>query len=97
MSLRKASILKLASAAYEMELDVIRGPLELDATNQLEINGRKLADWLGEHVGAEIVLIAASLEDEREPVVRTCRTCGRDYVEHECPHCRNSRIRLRGE
>ena len=97
MSLRKATILNLASAAYEMELDVIRGSLRVDAANQLEINGRKLADWLKEHVGSEIVLIAASLEDEREPVVRTCRTCGRDYVEHECPHCRQSRIRLRGE
>lgn len=97
MSLRKASILKLASAAYEMELNVIRGSLEMDAANQLEIDGRKLSDWLRDHVGSEIVLIAASLDDEREPVVRTCRTCGRDYVEHECPHCRMTRIRLRGE
>ena len=96
MSLRKASILKLASASYEMGLQVLRGTLKRDAEGQLQINGRRLANWLRELEGQEIVLIAASLADESEPVVRTCRTCGRDYVEHECPHCRMARIRLRG-
>ncbi len=97
MSLRKASILKLGSAAYEMGLQVLRGELGRDDAGQLQINGRQLADWLRDLEGQEIVLIAASLEDKREPVVRTCRTCGRDYTEHECPYCRSSRIRLRGK
>lgn len=96
MSMRKASILKLASAAYEMGLQVLRGPLERGADGQLRVNQRNLADWLRDYEGQEVVLIAASLEDEREPLVHTCRTCGRDYVEHECPHCRMTRIRLRG-
>jgi len=96
MSLRKASILNLASSAYEMDLGVLRGTLEVDADGRLTVNQRNLAEWLRDYVGQEIVLVAASLEDEREAVVRTCRTCGRDYVEHECPHCRAARIRLRG-
>ncbi len=96
MSLRKASILKLATAAYEMDLQVLRGQLKVGANGQLEINGRNLAEWLRDWVGQEVVLISASLEDEHEPTVRTCLTCGRDYVEHECPHCRESRLRLRG-
>lgn len=97
MTLRKASILKLGSAAYEMGLQVLRGELQRDADGQLEINGNQLADWLRDFEGRELVLIAAALDDDREPVVRTCRTCGRDYTEHECPHCRTSRMRLRGE
>ncbi len=97
MSLRKASILKLASAAYEMGLQVLRGELERGLGGQLQVNQRSLADWLREMEGQEVVLIAASLDDDREPVVRTCRTCGREYVEHECPHCREARIRLRGQ
>lgn len=97
MTLRKASILKLGSAAYEMGLQVLRGELVRNADGQLEINGNRLADWLRDFEGRELVLIAAALDDDREPVVRTCRTCGRDYTEHECPHCRTSRMRLRGE
>jgi hypothetical protein len=96
MSLRKASILKLASSAFEMDLQVLRGELERGADGQLTVNRRNLADWLRDLQGKEIVLIAASLDDDREIPVRTCRTCGRDYSEHECPHCRSARIRLRG-
>jgi hypothetical protein len=97
VSLRKASILKLGSAAYEMGFQVLRGELGRDDDGQLQINDRQLADWLRDFEGQEMVLIAASMEDEREPVVRTCRTCGRDYTDHECPYCRSNRIRLRGE
>lgn len=97
MSLRKASILKLAASAYEMELQVLRGMLVRSPDGQLQINQQELANWLRDLEGQEIVLVAASLDDEREPAVRSCRTCGRDYVEHECPHCRTARMRLRGQ
>ncbi len=96
MSVRKVSIMKLASAAYEMGLQVLRGPLERAADGQLQINRHELADWLREFEGQEIVLIAGSLEDEREPVIRTCLTCGRDYEGHECSYCSRARARLRG-
>lgn len=96
MSMRKASVLKLASAAYEMGLTVLRGPLTINQEGLMEVNGVQLKNWLRDFQGQEVVLIAASLEDEKELKVRTCRTCGRDYVEHECPYCRQARIRLRG-
>jgi Zn finger protein HypA/HybF involved in hydrogenase expression len=80
-----------------MGFQVLRGELGRDDDGQLQINDRQLADWLRDFEGQEMVLIAASMEDEREPVVRTCRTCGRDYTDHECPYCRSNRIRLRGE
>jgi hypothetical protein len=97
MSLRKASILKLATGAYEMDLQVLRGELQVDDSGELLINGHYLRSWLRDLEGHEIVLIAGSLDEDREAVVRTCRTCGRDYVEHECPYFRATRIRLRGE
>jgi hypothetical protein len=43
-----------------------------------------------------VVLVMGSLADDRPVETRTCRTCGRDYTELECPHCRANRIRLRG-
>jgi len=48
--------------------------------------------------GEEIVIILSSLaEEEYTPTLtRTCRTCGRDYTDIECPYCRASRMRLRG-
>jgi hypothetical protein len=97
MSLRKASILKLATGAYEMGLQVLRGELRVDESGELMVNDRYVRSWLRDMEGDEVVLIAASLDEEREAVVRTCRTCGRDYTEHECPYCRATRFRLRGE
>jgi hypothetical protein len=95
-TVRRAAILKLASAAYEMELDVLNGHLRQDEGGFWLINERPLNDWLHSHVGQDVVLVLGSLEDERPVETRTCRTCGRDYTELECPHCRASRIRLRG-
>jgi hypothetical protein len=95
-TVRRAAILKLASAAYEMELDVLNGRLVQDEGERWFINERPLSEWLNSHAGQEVVMVLGSLEDERPVKTRTCRTCGRDYTELECPHCRASRIRLRG-
>jgi hypothetical protein len=95
-TVRRAAILKLASAAYEMELDVLNGRLVQDEGERWFINERPLNEWLNSHAGQEVVMVLGSLEDERPVETRTCRTCGRDYTELECPHCRASRIRLRG-
>jgi len=54
-----------------------------------------LQGWLREHVGHEVVLVAASI-GETEGQRRTCRICGREYDGLECPHCRDARLRLRG-
>lgn len=93
--MRRAAIYKMASAAHEMELDVMSGVLQQDGDRWL-IGDHDLAAWLAAHRGEEMVLVLGSLTDERDLQVRTCRTCGRDYTDLECPYCRANRIRLRG-
>ena len=96
-NLRRAAILKLASSAYEMDLSVASGVVSRDDKGRWRVGSIDLNSWLAAHEGEEIVLVMGSLEDERPVEVRTCGTCGRDYTELECPHCRASRFRLRGE
>ena len=95
-ALRRAAILKLATAAYEMDLDVANGVLAQDEHGRWHIGQRDILEWLAHHEGEEVVLVLGSLADERPVEVRTCRTCGRDYTDLECPYCRSNRIRLRG-
>jgi len=94
---RRAAILKMASAAYEMDLNVATGIISQDADGRWLIGDRFLSHWLIDHQGKELVIIFGSLEDDRPVAAYTCSTCGRDYTDFECPHCRASRIRLRGE
>jgi hypothetical protein len=93
---RRAVVYKLAASAHEMELDVMTGRLQQDDDGRWTIGGHDLSAWLAAHVGQELVVVLSSAEDERPMQVRTCRTCGRDYTDLECPHCRANRIRLRG-
>jgi hypothetical protein len=94
--MRRAAIYKLASAAHEMELDVMSGVLRREADGRWQIGDHDLVAWLNAHDGEEMVLVLGSLVDERDLEVRTCGTCGRDYMDLECPYCRANRIRLRG-
>lgn len=96
-NIRRAAILKLASAAYEMDLHVASGSITRGKGGRWHIGDHDLDKWLAAHEGEDSVLIMGSLEDERPVAVRTCGTCGRDYTEAECPYCRASRYRLRGE
>lgn len=96
-NVRRSIILRLSAAAYEMNLDVASGLLTRSDNGRWTIGGRDLDTWLNEHEGQEVALIMGSLEDDRPVQTRTCRTCGRDYTDLECPYCRASRIRLRGE
>ena len=95
-NVRRAVILKLSAAAYELDLDVTNGLITRDENGHWTIGGRDLDTWLAQHEGEEVALILGSLEDDQPVQTRTCRTCGRDYTDFECPHCRASRIRLRG-
>jgi hypothetical protein len=96
MSIRKASVLELATYAYELEAGVLRGVLERGDDGSWTIDGTSLEDWLAFYKGQSVVLIAASLEDDRPMKPKTCRTCGREFQGVECPHCRRVRRRLRG-
>ena len=95
-STRRAATYKLAAAAQEAELDVMTGTLEKDDDGRWRIGFQDLSAWLSAHDGEELVVVLGSLDDERPLEVRTCRTCGRDYKDLECPYCRANRIRLRG-
>ena len=96
MSVRKASVLELATAAYDLQAGVTRGRLTRSPDGGWTVGGLDIAAWLAKYDGQEIVLIAASLDDSREVEPRTCPRCGREYVGAYCPHCREARIRLRG-
>ena len=95
-AIRRAAVLKLASAAYEMKLDVMNGVVSRNGDDQWQIGGYDLVAWLNAHEGQEMVLVLGALDDDQPVETRTCRTCGRDYTDLECPHCRANRIRLRG-
>lgn len=94
---RKASIRELASAAYELESGVVEGHLRrIAGDGRWMIGDVELNEWLAGYGGQEVVLIVASLDDDRPLPSKVCRTCGTDYVGIECPRCREARIRLRG-
>ena len=95
MSLRKAAVLDLASAAYEVDAEVKRGVLKR-VDGRWTVSDQEMSDWLSRFEGHEVVLIAASLSAEKPIEPRVCLTCGHDFVGVECPHCRAARIRLRG-
>jgi hypothetical protein len=96
MSVRKASVLELATAAYDLDAAVARGRLARRPDGTWEIGGRSVNDWLARCEGQEVVCIMASLDDPREVASRTCPRCGHDYQGPYCPNCHEARMRLRG-
>lgn len=96
MSVRKASVLELATYAYELEAGVLRGVLRREQDGSWMVDDTPLEEWLGAYAGQSMVLIAASLEDERPMEPKTCRICGQKYRGLECPDCSRARRRLRG-
>lgn len=93
---RRAAILKMANLAYEMELVVLQGVIHRNEAGDWLVGEQGLQQWLTAHEQEDVVLVLGSLADDRPVVTRSCRTCGRDYTDLECPHCRANRIRLRG-
>ena len=94
---RKASIRELASAAYELDSGIIEGRLHRSAEDgRWMVADAKLNEWLTKYDGQEIIVIVASLEDDRPIPPKECRTCGTEFVGIACPRCREARIRLRG-
>ncbi|MFN2136107.1 MAG: hypothetical protein ACK2UK_09150 [Candidatus Promineifilaceae bacterium] len=95
-ALRRATIYKLAATAQEAGLEVMTGILRRGSDGVWLVGKRPLSEWLEAHEGEEVSLVLGLLADERPMQVRTCRTCGRDYSDLDCPYCRANRIRLRG-
>ena len=93
----RASALKLASVAYEIGADALRGTLKQNESGRWSIGPIEVESWLARHAGLELVLAAASIqEDAAESYRRACRTCGNEYSGSTCPHCDEIRSRLRG-
>jgi hypothetical protein len=94
---RKAIIHELTSSAYELDLGIAKGRLHRNSENSCWMVGDvQLSEWLAQYDGQQVVLIAASLEDDRPVPSKVCRTCGTEYIGAECPRCREVRTRLRG-
>jgi len=88
----------LATRAYEMGASVLRGELARHDQDGWLVDGQPVAEWLAEYEGQQVYLIAIATDTRAVDVdvKRTCRTCGRDYEDSECPYCRETRLRLRG-
>lgn len=94
---RKASIRELATDAYELDAGVLRGELYQDPDSGVwMVGGTRLDALLARHKDEQIVLIVASLDDDRPMPEKVCRTCGTEYRGTHCPRCREARLRLRG-
>ncbi len=72
------------------------------STDTLDL-GAVPAEWTRRHLlgleglsAQEIVLILASMDDERPVDSRVCGTCGTEYIGLHCPRCHEARMRLRG-
>lgn len=103
---KRARLLRLAAVAAENDIDLMQGRVTRTADGW-RIGSHDLGAWLAEREGEEIVLTLGSLEEgagDFRPNLppysthqtRTCRKCGRDFTEAECPHCRRNRERIRG-
>jgi hypothetical protein len=96
MTISKSDARKLTINVTEMGAQVLRGVLQIEG-GKATINNIEVLDWLARHAGVEIMLIATpvgSAVDESE--LKTCPRCGRDYKGDACPHCAETRARLRG-
>jgi hypothetical protein len=89
----------LAARAYEMGALVLRGQLVRQASGDWTVDGQSVAEWLAELAGQQVYLIAIGAGAGLAPTAskHNCHTCGREYEGHECPYCREARLRLRGE
>ena len=88
----------LAARAQEMGASILRGKLTGHTSEGWAMDGKPVMEWLTRFEGQQIFLIAVAINATTQTTVvkRTCHTCGRDYEGHECPYCREARLRLRG-
>lgn len=94
---RKASIRELTQAAANLDGRFVQGVLRQDSdSGKWMVGNTSLEEWISRHEGQEITVILMSMDEGRPLQKRVCRTCGREYVGYECPHCREVRNRLRG-
>ena len=96
MDISKTVARKLAKNGLESGARVFRGVVKVGPAG-IEIDGKDLSAWLAQYDNSELLIIAAPIMNrDDEAAVKTCYTCGRDYVGETCPACAGARARLRG-
>jgi hypothetical protein len=94
---RKASIRELTQAAAELDGRFVQGVLHRDTeSGQWMVGDTPLETWASQNEDEDVTVILLSMDKGRPLDKRVCRTCGREYIGFECPHCREVRYRLRG-
>ena len=97
MTISKTEARKLTINVAEMGAQVLRGILQIGPDGEATINNVVISEWLAQHDGAEIMLIATPVGNAVDlNELKTCSQCGRDYKGEACPHCAEARARLRG-
>ena len=98
MLIRTSNARDLATRALEMGALVLRGELARHGPDGWTVGGQSVTEWLTALEGEQVYLIAIGTRAGSKQAAgkRTCRTCGREYEGHECPYCREARLRLRG-
>lgn len=92
----RADALRLASTAYDLGAEALRGQLAQNEAGRWMIGQIDVESWLSRHAGQELVLAAAAIEpDAVATYKRVCRTCGQEYEGRTCPHCEEVLNRLR--
>lgn len=96
MAISKSEARKLAKDGLEVGAKVLRGVFTLGPTGP-QIDQTQLSEWLAQHEGLELILVAASVDNlPADKEIKSCYTCGRDYQGAACRHCTSARARLRG-
>ncbi len=94
---RKASIRDLLKTAYRLDGKTGQGVLRRNSDGEWQIGDRSLDALLENFEGEEVAWVLISMKEERLMETKTCRTCGLEYTDVTCPHCREIRWRLRRE
>ena len=93
----KSNAQELASRAIDMGAGALRGFLHRGEAEEWIVGSTDVNTWLRRHEGFELILLAVPIGERGASVMKTCRTCGREYAGDACPHCQTARKRLRGE
>ena len=96
MSVSQKDAHRVLADAAKTGAKVLGGQLSM-RDGSFIINQTDVNELLESLIGQNVFLVVGSVEvDAPENELRTCLTCGRDYVGQECPRCANVRSRLRG-
>ncbi len=95
MSISRSDARSLSAEASKKGAAILGGQLS-QKEGRFVINKIDALELLEKYAGKNIIFIIGEVKDNETGQVKTCLTCGRDYIDSECPHCARVRSRLRG-